>query len=242
MSEGLEGFGGRDFVVPELVIVQNTTKEIEGLVDERTGAAVEQLPGTFADKKNKQSYGKKLNVILLQVDKKRLLFFDREGKKTPEDKGKTGRKCWSMDSIKPADAVPENQRQAINCEDCKYANRDLEYHLTLLDIDRSMEAEEPVVFRYIAKSTSLDPVRSLATTIKKRKKATRDFTLVMSAVNDDRGKGNFKVLNFSAVTPLEDNKLKAYAEEAYLNYCDSSSSAPSDAGEDVVEQGEARPF
>jgi hypothetical protein len=234
MSEGLEGFGGADLVIPERVMSQPTSGEISGLIDNKTGAAAEMVAGLFIDKRAKISYGKDLDVVLLKASKKRVLFFSDSG--IPEEKEKKGRKCWSVDGIKPAENVPPATKQADICADCKYFNSDLEYHLLLLDVKESLAAGAPIVFNFVAKKTSMSPTRMLITAIVNRKgKDARDFQATMRTAATTNTKGNFRVVNFGAISPIEDETLKAIVEEGFLTYCDAAASVEEEAGEEMAE-------
>jgi hypothetical protein len=220
--EGLEGFSGTDMVIPELVMIQNTTGEISGLIDEKTGAAVEQLPGLFVDKKARVSYGKKLEVVLLQASKRRKLWYDKK-----KDQ-KTGVKCYSLDGISPADNAAE--KQADTCAECQHSQRDIEFHMLFLDVERSLEASAPVLFRFVSKSTANTPVRNMVSAIVKRKQATREFQVTMATMKDSNNKGNFVNLTFGSLLPVKENpKLEAIVEEAYLTYVESASPANDDS-------------
>lgn len=225
MSEGVVGFTAGDMVIPEFVMVQNTTREVSGLVDAKTGAAAEQLPGLIVDKKNKESYGKKLDVVLLQVTKKRTLWYDK--KKEP---GKQGKKCFSSDGIRPSANAAEPQSKL--CEDCEYSFKDIEYHMLMLDVERSLETGSPVLFRFMSKGTSNGPTRSLVSSLLKRKdKNIRDFRLVFGSAKDSNAKGNFVIASYTNVTPVEDELLQSLVEQAYLTYCDKSGGATEDVEE-----------
>lgn len=209
MTTGLEGFGGTDMVVPTYKLFQATSSDVPGIDKE---LAV----GDYFDAAGKFNRKKGFKAVLLAATKKRMLYWDEK----KDGVGKKGRRCWSDDGVVPASNVqyPVNTR----CNMCEYRNQDEEFHMTLLDVEQSLENGTPSVFKYVAKGTSLFPTRTLISALVKSQKPARDFVFVLGSERkaNKQGKGNFAIATYTSVMPIdsEGELLSALAEEAYQLY------------------------
>jgi hypothetical protein len=237
MSDGLDGFSGRDLPIVELDLIQPTSSDIKGLTDYKTGEETDTVAGLFVDRKNKQSYGKRFTVVPLKIERKRLLWYSDS--RLPEDKTKKGRKCWSDDGNTPSEKVQNPVSKS--CLTCNQAKYDLVIPMLFLDVERSLELDEPVVFKLESKKSSNPSTLSIIDAVKKRKKPLRDFQFSLSSIKTSNSQGNFCVLTYANIKPVEeDPKLAVLVERAFLEYCDTGIHTVAEA-EDEEEAVDQRP-
>lgn len=202
-APGTEDLDDSDFPMPRVKMVQNTSR-IEGMPD--------VLPGTFVDVSGQSELGKVINVVVLKVSKFRVLYWDPKN-----ESGKTGMRCMSHDGRTPTSSV--EYPVSSDCASCEFRFKDLHYRLLCMDTKRSEEVGLPVVFEYVVKGTSLDPVRKYIGAIRQRSKAPMDFSVDFRAAKADRGKGAYYVLQCENIKPIDQmGDMAAMAKSAYETY------------------------
>lgn len=169
--------------------------------------------GYFLDLTNKREVGKSMDVVVLRVDTKRVLFYD---KKNPAPPGHKGPRCASDDGILPSARI--KNPQADECASCEFANKDMVYTVIAMDVNDTRSKSEPIIFEIEFKSTQLKIVRAFVKSIQDRKKNARDYVVTMKSEMQEAVKDGQKVTwyvpRFDSIAPVPSD-VKAEVEAAY---------------------------
>lgn len=157
---GFDDWNDNEVIIPRVVLSQALTN-IKGLEDTPKGKYIEKNSATIL--------GTSVDVVVLRARQHRTLF--HEG-------GKKGRKCWSDDSIVPS---PDVQQPVSNqCAGCPNERKDLVISILCLDVKRSLEQGEPVVFWHDAKKTAIRPIRDYIRGVKSQKRGLPEFIVTLN--------------------------------------------------------------
>jgi hypothetical protein len=204
---GLEDFGRDDIVITRRAMVQPTSR------DKKDEHGEDIVPGMFYDESTKQVIGKSMSVVVLKIQKSRALFWPMD------DKEHRGLRCWSSDSKFPAGRVEDPV--SAECANCEFKSKDIQYDMLCMSVDESRELSSPVVFWLRSKGSSNFPTCTFISAMVQRKKALRDFSVVISTTKPPSKKGSFFVYQFSNIRPVEDDQeLADLVSEAFQLYID----------------------
>jgi hypothetical protein len=191
LSTGLEHFndhgGGSASSLPKRILAQGLTR-IKGMDDIRKGF--------FYDVTKKTEVGKTMDVVVLAVNTKRILW--EKGQKLP--------KCKSDDGVVPSPSI--RNPVSHECAGCEFSQKDLIYEVVAYEPSGSQ------TFIIEAKSTQLKSVRAFVQAIRSKNKATRDFKVTLRSQEQSNDKGSWYTFAFEDIEPTPSN-LREDVEHAY---------------------------
>lgn len=222
---GMEEFDATDLIIPRRQYVQPTSN-IKGMPN--------ALPGTFIDIDSKQQLAAEMEIVILEINKTRVLFWDQKRD------NKVGLRCKSNDAIVPVILRDKDDNPirpvADMCEDCEFKDDDLVYELLCLDAKMTRETGDPVLFWMGAKGTSRKTVQQYVSMMRQLKKALASYTIKVTC---PRTPGrSYVILNFSDYAVVGDD-LKPIVYQAYQTYAGGKAKAASETAADEASESTA---